>query len=65
MQKTATEPGFLEIPRDKDGKLVLVDDEMLAGMLMEMATGHKNTPKGGLRELAAAIYVVRRLSSLL
>ena len=54
-QKKATERGFLEMARDKNGKPKLVEDEMLAGMLMEMGTGHKNTPKGGLSELALAI----------
>ena len=53
-QKKPTEDGFLEMAKE-DGKFMLAEDEMIAGMLLEMATGHANTPKGGLRELANAI----------
>ena len=41
-QKKPMEDGFLEMAKEDD-KFLLVEDEMLASMLMEMATGRTTT----------------------
>ena len=43
-----TEPPTVQITRDADtGELCVLKPEMIAGMLLEMATGDENMPKGG------------------
>ena len=46
--------GYLKPKLNEDGSQRVVLPEMLTGMLLEMASGAKSTPKGGLNELLKA-----------
>ena len=64
-QKQPGEEGFLtpSLLADGSGRAKVLYPEMLIGMLLEMGSGSKKTPKGGLKDLLEA-RVPRRLGDI-